>query len=114
MSCGRSVGVPWSALHQQFVTHAGNHKQNKLVFQLVKPVTNGHRRVLTSDKRYREQGEIFGDPVVASAMLDRLLHHCHIVNIKGNSYRLREYPGLPLPQEQSALRRRYKRKGKEV
>ena len=54
----------------------------------------------------KEGGDIFGDSVVASALLDRLLHHCHIVNIQGNSYRLREYPGLHLPQEVSTRRRR--------
>ncbi|MFT5387579.1 MAG: DNA replication protein DnaC, partial [Candidatus Omnitrophota bacterium] len=31
------------------------------------------------------------DPVIATAILDRLLHHCHVINIKGNSYRLKEY-----------------------
>jgi len=31
-----------------------------------------------------------GDPVLANAVLDRLLHHCHVVNIRGNSYRLKE------------------------
>ena len=55
--------------------------------------------VLTSNKRFKEWGEVFGDTVVAAAMLDRLLHHCHIVNIKGNSYRLRSFPGLTLPDE---------------
>ena len=62
--------------------------------------------VLTSNKSFKEWGDIFGDSVVASALLDRLLHHCHIVNIQGNSYRLREYPGLDLPQEVSTRRRR--------
>jgi DNA replication protein DnaC len=40
---------------------------------------------MRSNRSFKEWGEIFGDPVAASAMLDRLLHHCHIVNIKGNS-----------------------------
>jgi DNA replication protein DnaC len=35
-------------------------------------------------------GEVFGDPVIASAILDRLLHHSSTINIKGESYRLRE------------------------
>ena len=46
--------------------------------------------VLTSNKSFKEWGDIFGDTVVASALLDRLLHHCHIVYIQGNSYRLRK------------------------
>ena len=44
--------------------------------------------------------------MVAVALRDRLLHHCHIVNIQGNSYRLREYPGLTLPQGVSIVKRR--------
>ena len=37
-----------------------------------------------------EWGTVFGDPVVATAILDRLLHHSHVVTIRGDSYRLRE------------------------
>jgi DNA replication protein DnaC len=54
--------------------------------------------VLTSNKSFREWGEVFGDPVATAAMLDRLLHHCHIVNIRGTSYPLRQYPGLSSPE----------------
>jgi DNA replication protein DnaC len=85
-----------------------------LFFQLVNARYERASTVLTSNKSFKEWGEVFGDPVAASAMLDRLLHHCHIVNIKGNSYRLREYPGLSLPQEQSSPRRRIKHKLQEV
>ena len=85
-----------------------------LFFQLVNARYERASTVLTSNKSFKEWGEIFGDPVAASAMLDRLLHHCHIVNIKGNSYRLREYPMLSLPQDQSLPRRRGKRKTQEV
>lgn len=46
--------------------------------------------VITSNKSFLEWGEILGDPVLASATLDRLLHHAHIFNIRGESYRLRE------------------------
>ena len=37
-----------------------------------------------------EWGTVFGDPVVATAILDRMLHHSHVVTIRGESYRLRE------------------------
>ena len=77
-----------------------------LFFQLVTARYERNSTVLTSNKSFKEWGDIFGDSVVASALLDRLLHHCHIVNIQGNSYRLREYPGLDLPQEVSTRRRR--------
>lgn len=77
-----------------------------LFFQLVNARYEKASTILTSNKSFKEWGEIFGDPVAASAILDRLLHHCHIVNIKGNSYRLRQYPGLSLPQEAPVIHRR--------
>ena len=46
--------------------------------------------ILTSDKGFGEWGELLGDTVIASAVLDRLLHHSHVINIRGESYRLRE------------------------
>jgi DNA replication protein DnaC len=85
-----------------------------LFFQLVNARYERVSTVLTSNKSFKEWGEVFSDPVAASAMLDRLLHHCHIVNIKGNSYRLRQYPGLSLPQDQPMPRRRGKHKFQEV
>lgn len=39
---------------------------------------------------FTDWGEVFGDPVIATAILDRLLHHSHVINIRGESYRLRE------------------------
>lgn len=51
----------------------------------------GVRRHLTSNKALNEWGQVFGgDPVMASAALDRLLHRSTIVNIRGESYRLCE------------------------
>ena len=70
-----------------------------LFFQVVNTRYERGSMVLTSNKSFREWGEVFGDAVAAAAMLDRLLHHCHLVNIKGNSYRLRQYPNLALPNE---------------
>ena len=46
--------------------------------------------ILTSNQSYANWGEIFGDPIIASAILDRVLHHATAVNIKGESYRLKE------------------------
>jgi IstB-like ATP binding protein len=46
--------------------------------------------ILTSNQSLGAWGEVFGDPVIATAILDRLLHHSITVNIKGDSYRLRE------------------------
>ena len=61
---------------------------------------------MTSNKGFSDWGEIFaGDPVIASAILDRLLHHSHVLNIRGESYRLKEKReaglfshSLPLPK----------------
>ena len=46
--------------------------------------------ILTSNKGFGEWGELQGDTVIASAVLDRLLHHSHVLNIRGESFRLRE------------------------
>ena len=46
--------------------------------------------ILTSNKGFGEWGELLGDTVIASAVLDRPLHHSHVLNIRGESYRLRE------------------------
>ncbi|EJY56821.1 IstB domain-containing protein ATP-binding protein [Alicyclobacillus hesperidum URH17-3-68] len=61
-----------------------------LVFQLVNTRYERGSMILTSNKSFGEWGDLFGDAVLASAVLDRLLHHSHIVNIRGQSYRLRE------------------------
>jgi DNA replication protein DnaC len=46
--------------------------------------------ILTSNKSFVDWGEVFNDQVLATAILDRLLHHCTTLNIKGESYRLKE------------------------
>lgn len=46
--------------------------------------------VVTSNKAFTDWGEVFNDQVLATAILDRLLHHATTVNIKGESYRLKE------------------------
>ena len=53
--------------------------------------------ILTSNRGFAEWGDIFGDPVVATALLDRLLHHAAVIQIEGSSYRLREHADL-LPE----------------
>ncbi len=61
-----------------------------LFFQLVSQRYERGSCLITSNRSVGEWGEVFGDPVVATAILDRLLHHSHVVTIKGESYRLRE------------------------
>ena len=46
---------------------------------------------MTSDKGFEEWGSLLGDEVMAAALIDRLPHHCHIVNIHGNSCRMRAH-----------------------
>jgi DNA replication protein DnaC len=65
-----------------------------LFFQLMSRRYERASSVLTSNKSFEEWGEIFGDEVMAAALIDRLLHHCHIVNIRGNSYRMRHHTDL--------------------
>jgi DNA replication protein DnaC len=65
--------------------------ETQVFFQLVsKRYERGASMILTSNKSYGEWGSIFGDPIIAGAILDRLLHRSATVNIRGESYRLRE------------------------
>ena len=50
--------------------------------------------VLTSNNGVEEWGEILRDEVMAAALIDRVLHHCHLVSVRGNSYRMREHTEL--------------------
>ena len=62
-----------------------------LFFQLINARHERASTVLTSNKGFEEWGHVLGDEIMAAALIDRLLHHCHIVNIRGNSYRMREH-----------------------
>jgi DNA replication protein DnaC len=62
----------------------------QFLFQLVSRRYQRASIILTSNKSYNEWGDIFPDHVLASAILDRLLHHAVTVNIRGNSYRLKD------------------------
>ena len=61
-----------------------------LLFQLVAARYERGSILLTSNQSFGEWGDVLGDPVIATAILDRLLHHSHVLNIKGRSYRLKE------------------------
>jgi len=60
------------------------------LFQLVSRRYERGAIIITSNKSYGEWGEIFSDPVPAAAILDRLLHHSVTINIRGESYRLKD------------------------
>jgi DNA replication protein DnaC len=68
-----------------------------LFFQLVNARYERGAMILTSNRGFAEWGDIFGDSVVATALLDRLLHHAVVLQIEGSSYRLREHADL-LPE----------------
>ncbi len=74
-----------------------------IFFQLVSARYERGSIILTSNKSYGDWGSIFGDPIIATAILDRLLHHSTTVNIRGESYRLKERRRaglLPRPEDQ--------------
>lgn len=61
-----------------------------LFFQLISARYERASVVVTSNKPFARWGEVFGDPVVAAAMIDRLVHHAEVINLKGDSYRLKD------------------------
>jgi DNA replication protein DnaC len=75
--------------YQPVVPGGGN-----LFFQLVNARYEKGAMILTSNRGFAEWGELFGDPVVAMALLDRLLHHAVVIQIEGASYRLRQHADL--------------------
>jgi len=86
-----------------------------LFFQLMSRRYERASTVMTSNKGFEEWGEVLGDEVMAAALIDRILHHCHIVNIRGNSYRMRQHTELwrALRQDSEESAPRARRKGKE-
>jgi DNA replication protein DnaC len=80
------------------------------LFQVVSSRYERSSLILTSNKAVTEWPELFGDHAIATAVLDRILHHAHVFSIKGNSYRLREralaaaaeQPPAPAPQRPGA------------
>jgi IstB-like ATP binding protein len=65
-----------------------------LFFQLVNARYEKGAMILTSNRGFAEWGEVFGDHVVATALLDRLLHHAIVIQIEGSSYPLRQHADL--------------------
>jgi DNA replication protein DnaC len=68
-----------------------NRTDANMVFQLVSRRYEKGSIVVTSNKSFGEWGQVFGDDVLASAILDRLLHHCDVISINGPSYRLKDH-----------------------
>ena len=77
-----------------------------IFFQLVSARYERGSIILTSNKSYGDWGSIFGDPIIATAILDRLLHHSTTINIRGESYRLKDRRRAGLlarPETQAAI-----------
>lgn len=70
-----------------------------LLFQLISRRYERSSVILTSNRSFGQWGDIFADPVIATAILDRLLHHSTTINVKGESYRLKEKRKAGLLQE---------------
>ena len=76
---------PLPTRHLPIDRHGAN-----LFFQLVSRRYERGSIMITSNQSLGAWGDVFGDPVIASAILDRLLHHSITINIKGESFRLKE------------------------
>ena len=60
-----------------------------LLFQLIAKRYEKRSTIITTNMNFSKWGEVFSDNTLANAILDRLLHHSHVINIKGNSYRIK-------------------------
>lgn len=61
-----------------------------LFFQLIAKRYEKHSTIITTNQTFNKWGEVFSDNVLANAILDRLLHHSTVINIRGNSYRIKD------------------------
>jgi DNA replication protein DnaC len=69
-----------------------------LFFQLVSARYERASLIVTSNKPFGRWGEVFGDEVVAAAMIDRLVHHAEVIALKGDSYRLKTETSAASPR----------------
>jgi len=72
-------------------------EESNLFFQFVSSRYEKRSTIYTSNKSFSEWGEILGDQAMAAAVLDRIMHNCTVVNIKGESYRLKDRRENSLP-----------------
>jgi DNA replication protein DnaC len=67
-----------------------NHTDANLLFQLISRRYETGSIILSSNKAFSEWGSVIGDDVLATAILDRLLHHCEVISINGPSWRMKD------------------------
>ena len=65
-----------------------------MLFQLINKRYEKNSTIITTNKPFSKWGELFGDLMIANAILDRLLHHSHVINISGKSYRTKNLSEL--------------------
>jgi hypothetical protein len=85
--------VPWQYVGKEVWVREQAHQTDlgaTMFFQLVSARYERGSILLTRNKSYGDWGSIFGDPIIATAILDRLLHHSTTINIRGESYRLKD------------------------
>ena len=80
-----------------------------LFFQLIARRYEKTSTVFTSNKTFSQWNEVFADVTIASAILDRVLHHCTVINIKGESYRLKERKEFMRQKQRTPTSRRWRR-----
>jgi len=73
-----------------------------LFFQLISSRYERASVIVTSNKPFGRWGEVFGDPTVAAAMIDRLVHHAEVISLKGDSYRLKDRDLGRVPTDDAA------------
>jgi DNA replication protein DnaC len=91
----QSKGKAYLSASLVIVDEAGylpvDSREAYLFFQFISYRYEKSSTILTSNKSFGDWQELFGDAVIAAAILDRLLHHSKVVNIKGHSYRLKDH-----------------------
>jgi len=91
----QSKGKAYLSASLVIVDEAGylpvDSREAYLFFQFISYRYEKSSTIITSNKSFGDWQELFGDAVIASAILDRLLHHSRVVNIRGHSYRLKEH-----------------------
>lgn len=68
-----------------------SRKDAHLFFEYICSRYETKSTIITSNKGFGQWQQIFGDSIIATAILDRLLHHCRVITIEGDSYRLKEF-----------------------
>ena len=89
--------------HRRGWLHPLRVEAANLFFQLISSRYERASVIVTPNKPFGRWGEVFGDPVVAGAMIDRLVHHAEVVSLKGDSYRLKDRDLGRVPTDDTSM-----------